>query len=278
MAKSEAKQRRYKFILYVILLIYGAITLYPFLWAVGAGFKSYAEIVSGGLNIIPQNPTLDNFRHIFINHSMFVRWIWNSFFIGVVGTGLNIILNTMAGYSLARLSYPGRKPIFLIILAAITIPGQILLIPNFLIMRSLGLLDTFGALIIPGAINFTYIFMMRQFFINFPKDVEEAAKVDGLNGFTTFIYIVFPMAKASIATMGIFVFLSFWNEFLRPLLYLSTPTNFTITLGMRTFENQNMAQWNYIMAASVVSIIPIIFLYIVLNKYFMQGFRIGGDK
>lgn len=278
MAKSEAKQRRYKGILYVILLLYGAITLYPFLWAVGAGFKSYAEIVSGGLNIIPQNPTLDNFRHIFVNHPLFVRWIWNSFYIGVVGTGLNIILNTMAGYSLARLSYPGRKSIFLIILAAITIPGQILLIPNFLIMRSLGLLDTFGALIIPGAINFTYIFMMRQFFINFPKDVEEAAKVDGLNGFTTFIYIVFPMAKASIATMGIFVFLSFWNEFLRPLLYLSTPTNFTITLGMRTFENQNMAQWNYIMAASVVSIIPIIFLYIVLNKYFMQGFRIGGDK
>ena len=264
--------------LYVILLLYGAITLYPFLWAVGAGFKSYAEIVGGGLHVIPANPTLDNFRHLFVNHPMFLRWLWNSFFIGAVGTGLNIILNTMAGYSLARLSYPGRKSIFLVIVAAITIPGQILLIPNFLIMRSLGMLDTFGSLIIPGAINFTYIFMMRQFFLNFPREVEEAAKVDGLNGVLTFIYIVFPMAKASIATMGIFVFLSFWNEFLRPLLYLSTPANFTVTLGLRTFENQNMAQWNYIMAASVVSILPIIVLYMVLNKYFMQGFRIGGDK
>jgi multiple sugar transport system permease protein len=278
MSKSERKQRRYRFILYVILILYGAITLYPFLWAVGAGFRPYAEIVGGGMGLIPQNPTIGNFTHIFINHPMFLRWIFNSFFVGIVGTLLNIILNTMAGYSLARLSYPGRKPIFLVILAAITVPGQILLIPNFLIMRSLGLLDTFGALIIPGAVNFTYIFMMRQFFINFPKEVEEAAKVDGLNGVSTFIYIVFPMAKASIATMGIFVFLSFWNEFLRPLLYLNTPANFTITLGMQTFQNQNAAQWNYIMAASVVSIIPIILLYIVLNKYFMQGFRIGGDK
>jgi len=184
----------------------------------------------------------------------------------------------MAGYSLARLHFRGRNVIFYMILAAITIPGQILLIPNFLIMRTLGMLDTFGALIIPTAVNFTYIFMMRQFFVNFPREVEEAAKVDGLGGVKTFIYIVFPMARASIATQGIFVFMAFWNEFLRPLLYIASPQNFTITLGLRTFEDQNVAWWNYIMAGSVISILPIVGLYIVLNKYFMQGFRIGGDK
>lgn len=267
-----------KFVLYAILIAYGLITLYPFLWAVGAGFRNYRDIVAGGLNIFPTEPTIDNFRFIFFEHPMFTRWVFNSFFISGVGTAVNIILNTMAGYALARLSFPGRKPMFLIIIGVIAIPGQILLIPNFLIMRSIGLLDSYGALILPGAINFSYIFMMRQFFLNFPTEVEEAAKIDGCNGVKSFIYIVFPMAKASIATMGVFVFLSFWNEFLRPLLYLSTPQNFPITLGLRTFQDQNAAQWNYIMAASVVSILPIVILYVVLNKYFMQGFRMGGDK
>jgi len=267
-----------RFALYFILIFYGLVTLYPFLWAVSAAFKPYHEIVGGGLSLLPENPTLDNFRHIFINHDLFPRWVLNSFIISGTGTAINIMLNTMAGYALARLSFPGRKPMFVIILAAIMIPGQILLIPNFLIMRSLGLLDSFNALILPSAINFTYIFMMRQFFVNFPKEVEEAAKVDGLSATKTFLLIVFPMARASIATQAIFVFLSFWNEFLKPLLYISTPSRFPLTLGLQTFQNQNAAQWNFIMAASVVSIVPIIFMYIVLNKYFMQGFRIGGDK
>ena len=273
-----AKHKILRVTLYTILIFYALVTLYPFLWAVSAAFKPYHEIVGGGLGLIPQNPTFDNFIHIFINHSLFPRWVLNSFIISGVGTAINIMLNTMAGYALARLSFPGRKSMFVIILAAIMIPGQILLIPNFLIMRSLGLLDSFGALILPSAINFTYIFMMRQFFINFPKEVEEAARVDGLSSTKTFLLIVFPMARASIATQAIFVFLSFWNEFLKPLLYISTPSRFPLTLGLQTFQNQNAAQWNFIMAASVVSIIPIIFMYIVLNKYFMQGFRIGGDK
>ena len=272
------KSKTGRIILYVVLVIYGLITLFPFAWAVSASFKTYAEIVGGGLNLIPRNGTLDNFRHVLFSHTMFPRWILNSFIVAGIGTFVNIILNTMAGYSLARLRFPGRSFIFFVILAAITIPGQILLIPNFLIMRSLGMLDTFGALIIPTAVNFTYIFMMRQFFINFPKEVEEAAKVDGLSGTKTFFKIVFPMARASIATQGIFVFMAFWNEFLRPLLYLASPSNFTITLGLRSFEDQNVAWWNYIMAGSLISILPIIGLYIVLNRYFMQGFRIGGDK
>ncbi|MCL2574476.1 MAG: carbohydrate ABC transporter permease [Defluviitaleaceae bacterium] len=272
------KSKGWRITLYAILITYGLITLFPFAWAVSASFKTYAEIVGGGLNLIPQNPTLDNFRHILFGHNMFPRWIMNSFIIAGIGTIVNILLNSMAGYSLARLRFPGRGIIFYAILAAITIPGQILLIPNFLIMRSLGMLDTFGALIIPTAVNFTYIFMMRQFFVNFPREVEEAAKVDGLSSTMTFFRIVFPMARASIATQGIFVFMSFWNEFLRPLLYLASPQNFPITLGLRSFQDQNVSWWNYIMAGSLLSILPIIGLYIVLNKYFMTGFRIGGDK
>ena len=272
------KQKISRIILYVILIVYGLITLYPFLWAVFASFKDYAEIVGGGLHIIPREPTLDNFVHILTRDPNFPRWVINSLYIASVGTLLNIIFNSMAGYSLARLSFPGRKSLFMLILAVIMVPGQILLIPNFLIMRDLGLLDTHGSLILPGAINFTFIFMMRQFFINFPKDVEEAAQIDGLSRFQTFFRIVFPMARASIATQGVFIFLSFWNDFLRPLLYISSPELFTLTLGLQTFQDRYATQWNLIMAGSVISLIPILILYVLLNKYFMQGFRVGGDK
>lgn len=265
-------------LLYCVLILYGLVTLYPFLWAVLAAFKPYAEIVSGGLNLLPEKPTLDNFAYIFTRDPLFPKWVMNTFIVATTGTILNVIFNTMAGYSLARLRFAGRNYWFLLILAVMMVPGQILLIPNYLIMKSLGLLDSYSALILPGAVNFAYIFMMRQFFINFPKEIEEAAQVDGLNRFQTFWKIVFPMARPAVATQAIFIFLGFWNEFMKPLLYITSPEKYTLTLGLQSFQSQNATQWNYIMAASVVSIIPIIILYILLNRYFMQGLRIGGDK
>ncbi|MBA3925104.1 carbohydrate ABC transporter permease [Listeria sp. FSL L7-1582] len=271
-------KRFWKIITYTLLIGYGLVTLYPFLWAVMASFKPYSEIIGGGLSLLPKAPTLENFSYIFTRDPLFPRWILNSFIIAISGTILNIIFNSMAGYALARLSFPGRKQIFLLILAVIMVPAQILLIPNYLIMKSIGILDTYNALILPGAINFGYIFMMRQFFVNFPREVEEAAQMDGLSRTQTFFRIVFPMAQASIATQGVFVFLGLWNEFMKPLLYITSPEKYTLTLGLQSFQTQNATQWNYIMAASVVSIIPILILYIVLNKYFMKGVRIGGDK
>ncbi|MCI1858863.1 MAG: carbohydrate ABC transporter permease [Sporolactobacillus sp.] len=267
-----------RFIMYAFLIIYGLITLYPFLWAVTASFKPYAEIIGGGLTLIPKQPTVANYSYIFTKDTLFTRWIINSFIVATLGTFINIILNSMAGYALARLHFPGRNQLFILILACIMVPAQILLIPNYLIMKGMGLLDTYSALILPAAINFAYIFMMRQFFINFPKEVEEAAEMDGLSRLQTFFRIVFPMARASIATQAVFVFLGLWNEFLKPLLYIASPNKYTLTLGLQTFQSQNATQWNYIMAASVISIIPIIILYIVLNKYFMKNIRIGGDK
>jgi len=272
------KKKWPRIIMYVILCIYAIITLYPFLWAVFSSFKSYAEIVGGGMRILPVDWTFDNFEYIFFRDENFVNWVWNSFYVAGLTAILNIIFNSMAGYALARLSFPGKKSWFMLILALIMVPGQILLIPNFLIMRTLGLLNTHWSLILPSAINFAYIFMMRQFFINFPKDIEEAAALDGLNRFQIFFRIVVPMAQAAIATQGIFSFMGSWNEFMRPLLYLSSPHLFTLPLGLQTFQDLYATQWNYILAGSVISLVPILILYIILNKHFMQGFRVGGDK
>lgn len=272
------KEKKFRTISYIILAIYVVITIYPFLWAVLAAFKPYSEIVGGGLTLFPKKFTFDNFQYIFTEDPLFPLWVRNSIFIAVTGTFLNVIFNSMCGYALARLNFVGKASLLTLVMVAIMVPAQILLIPNYLIMKSLGLLDTYSALIIPSAINFSYIFMMRQFFISFPKEVEEAAQIDGLNRLSIFFRIVMPMSKASIGTQAIFVFLAFWNDFMKPLLYTTSQNKYTLTLGLQSFQSQHATQWNYIMAAAVVTIAPIIILYILLNKYFMKSEKIGGDK
>ncbi|MDM5339601.1 carbohydrate ABC transporter permease [Fictibacillus enclensis] len=267
-----------KTILYVILIVYAVITLVPFLWALSSSFKSLGEIVSGSINFIPKNFTIDNYKEIFTREPLFGRWLFNSLFIAVVGTFLNLIFNSMAGYALARLSFPGKKSIFIIILAVLMIPFQVTLIPNFLILKGFGWLNTYQGMIIPSAVNATFIFMMRQFFINFPKEVEEAAAIDGLGKFGTFFRIVLPLAKPALAAQTIFVFMAFWNDFMRPLIILSDESMFTLPLGLNSFKGQFISFWNYIMAASMVFTLPILILYAFFNRYFVKGIKFTGEK
>ncbi|MBF0934683.1 carbohydrate ABC transporter permease [Abiotrophia defectiva] len=274
------KQKNFfKYLLYGILIVYAVLTLYPFIWAFTASFKPLKEIVSGDLSFIPKEFTTDAYAYIFGRSSLFSQWFINSVIISVIGTTVNIFLNTMAGYALARLSFPGRQRIFYGLLAMMMVPSQVLLIPNYLILVNLGLLDSFGALIIPAAINIGNIFMMRQFFVSFPKDIEEAASIDGLGRFQTFFKIVMPLAMPSIATQAVFTFMGFWNEFMKPMLYISTPTRYTLTLGLQTFQAKDGGvRWDHTMAASIITIIPIIAIYLIFNKYFLKGIRMDGEK
>ncbi|MEH7557894.1 carbohydrate ABC transporter permease [Priestia megaterium] len=265
-------------ILYAILSIYALITLIPFIWALSASFKTLEEIVSGTVNFIPKHFTLDNYKQIFVEQKLFPRWMFNSLFIAVVGTALNLLFNSMAGYALARLSFPGKKSLFIIILAVLMIPGQVTMIPNFLILKELGWLNTYQGMIVPGMVNATFIFMMRQFFINFPKELEEAAELDGLSKFGTFFKIVLPLAKPALAAQTIFVFMGFWNDFMKPLIVMSDENMFTLTLGLNTFKGQYISCWNYIMAASMVFTLPILLIYAFFNKYFIKGISFTGGK
>ena len=274
------KQKNFfKYLLYGILIVYAVLTLYPFIWAFTASFKPLKEIVSGDLSFIPKEFTTDAYAYIFGRSSLFSQWFINSVIISVIGTTVNIFLNTMAGYALARLSFPGRQRIFYGLLAMMMVPSQVLLIPNYLILVNLGLLDSFGALMIPAAINIGNIFMMRQFFVSFPKDIEEAASIDGLGRFQTFFKIVMPLAMPSIATQAVFTFMGFWNEFMKPMLYISTPSRYTLTLGLQTFQAKDGGvRWDHTMAASIITIIPIIAIYLIFNKYFLKGIRMDGEK
>ena len=265
--------------LYVILVGAAFFTLYPFLWMVSASFKPLKEIVGGNMSLISPNMSLENYQYIFGRSSLFTRWFFNSLFVSVIGTVLNVFINTMAGYSLSRLSFPGRDKIHHLLLMLMMVPGQVLLIPNYLILQNLGMLDSFTALIFPSAANIANIFLMRQFFMNFPKDVEEAASIDGLGRYARFFRISMPLARPTIATQAIFVFMGFWNNFTAPMLYIKSETKYTLTLGLQSFQGQNAGtMWNQVMAEACISVLPIIVIYLIFNRFFLVGVRMDGEK
>lgn len=266
-------------LMYAILIVYAVITLYPFLWMVAASFKPLKEIVGGSMSLISPNMTLDNYTTIFGHSSLFPRWFLNSLFVATVGTVINVFVNSMAGYALSCLSFPGQNKIYHALLLLMMIPGQVLLIPNYLLLKEFGMLDTYTALILPSAANIGNIFLMRQFFMNFPRDVAEAAEIDGLNRYGVFFRIAMPLARPTIATTAIFGFMGFWNAFTAPMLYIKTSTKYTLTLGLQSFQSQNAGtMWNQVMAAACISVVPIILLYLIFNKFFMVGLRMDGEK
>lgn len=265
-------------LLYAILIGYAIITFAPFLWALSASFKTLAEIASGAVNLIPKDPTLDNYREIFLREDLFPRWLFNSVFVASAVTAANLLFNSMAGYALARIQFPGAKIWFGIVLAVLMIPGQVTLIPTYLILKEFGWLNSYTGMIVPGMVNATFIFLMRQFFINFPKELEEASELDGLGKFGTFFRVVLPLAKPALAAQTIFIFMGTWNNFLMPLIILSDPAMFTLPLGLNTFKGQYISYWNFIMAASMVFTLPALLIYVFFNRYFIQGITFTGGK
>ncbi|QLE55323.1 carbohydrate ABC transporter permease [Nostoc sp. TCL26-01] len=267
-----------KIILYFFVIIYAIITLIPFVWAISASFKPLSEIVSGEPNFLPKNFTLNNYKQIFLQEPLFLRWLFNSVVIAVSVTGLNLLCNSMAGYALARLRFVGRNFWFFLILAILAVPAQITLIPTFLILKAMGWLNSYQGMIVPSMVNATFIFMMRQFFVNFPQELEEAAQLDGLNTIGIFRYIILPLAKPALAAQAVFVFMGSWNNFLLPIVILFDPEMFTLPLGLNTFKGQYISYWNYIMAASMVFTLPALSIYAFFNRYFIQSATFTGGK
>ncbi len=184
----------------------------------------------------------------------------------------------LAGYALARLRFVGKRFWFFLILALLAVPAQITLIPTFLILKAIGWLNSYQGMIVPSMVNATFIFMMRQFFVNFPKELEEAAQLDGLNTFGIFRHIVLPLTKPALAAQAVFVFMGSWNNFLLPIVILFDPEMFTLPLGLNTFKGQYISYWNYIMAASMVFTLPALGIYAFFNRYFIQSVTFTGGK
>jgi multiple sugar transport system permease protein len=268
----------WKGLLYILLTLYAVVTLIPFLWALSASFKPLSEIVSSEPNFLPKNFTLDNYKQIFLQEPLFFRWLFNSVIIAASVMVLNLACNSMAGYALARLRFTGKRFWFFLILTVLAVPAQVTLIPTFLILKAFGWLNSYQGMIVPSMVNATFIFMMRQFFVNFPKELEEAAALDGLTPLGIFWRIVLPLAKPALAAQAVFVFMGSWNNFLLPVVILFDPEMFTLPLGLNTFKGQFISYWNYIMAASMVFTLPALGIYAFFNQYFIQSVTFTGGK
>lgn len=255
--------------LHSFLVFYGVLTLIPFVWAVLTSLKSLNEIATSDA-ILPVALNLGAYKQIL--QSEFSTWFFNSMKVALLVTVTSVFANTLAGYALARLRFVGRGGVFQALLLIIMVPSQVTMIPAYLVVARLGLADTHTALVLTSIVSISSIFMMRQFFIHFPAEVEEAAKLDGCSAIETFVRIVLPMALPALATQAIFIFMGVWNEFMKPLLYISSVDNYMLTQGLNAAAKQyeKSSAWNIIMAGSIVSIVPILLIYIGLNKYFVN--------
>ena len=272
---APAKAKLWWGLLYAVLIVYAVVTFLPFLWAVSTSFKTLQEVSHRPTALIPDQPTLEAYRLIFSRSGLFLRWFFNSVVVAVGVVTLGLLFNSMAGYALARIPFFGRRFWFWFVLVSLMIPSQVLIVPKYLIMRDLGGLNTHWGLIVPSAVNATWVFMMRQFFLNFPRELEEAAALEGLNRFQTFFRVVLPLAKPALAAQAMFLFIGAWNEFMWPLVITSEQSMYTLPVGLTAFRSEYYTFWNVVMAASMVFTLPSLILFIAFRRYFMEGITLG---
>lgn len=221
--------------------------------------------------------TFSGFKTLFHGTNIW-RWFFNSAYISVVVTVGILLLDTMAGYALAKKRFPGRNLIFWMIIATMMIPGQITLVPLFMMVQNLHLMDTHWALILPDLSMVFGVFLMRQYMLSIPSDLLEAAKIDGASEWKTFWTIVVPLAKPALATLGIFTFMNVWNSFLWPIIVLNNADLYTLPVGLKTLQDQNLAVFKLLMSGAAVAAVPMIIVFIAFQKYFIKGLTVGGVK
>ncbi len=265
--------------LYVLLFLISAFFLIPLIWMTVTALKPQAEWIHP--NWIPQNPTLSNFQRLLNNPALPVfLWIRNSFFVAAIATILTLAIDTMAGYAYARLHFPGRNILFGLLLATLVMPGVIFLVPNYLTVANLpGFgLNTYQSVIAPGLAGVFGVFFMRQFFQGIPKELEEAAYIDGAGTWTTFWRVALPLSLPSLSTLAIITFLASWNDFLWPLLVMGNPDRMTLPVGLALLQGQAVYDFGGIMAGAMITAIPVLTLYLILQRYIIASVAMTGLK
>jgi len=277
LAAGKTAQALQLAILYALLALLVAAIVLPFLWMISASLQMDKDVFRYPFRWIPKTFRWKNYLLIW-QRIPFLAFILNTFKLTAIITALQLVTSSLAAYAFARLEFKGRDAIFLCYIATIAIPWQVYMVPQFILMRRLGLNDTHLALILLQAFTAFGVFLMRQFFIGIPKELSEAARIDGLSDLGIYARIMLPLAKPALATLTIFSFVTVWNDFMGPLIYLSSEKLKTIQLGLRMFIAQYSAEYSLIMAASLVSLVPIIALFIFLQRFFIEGVATSGIK
>ncbi len=273
--KSSAVLRRV--LLYIVLILIAVIMVVPFLWMLSTSLKTQYDAVKIPPVWIPDPPQWENYVRLFTEQPMF-QFMLNTIkivFFVVLG---QLFFSSLAAYSFARISFKGRNVVFFLYIATLMVPGQVTMIPTYLMFAKAGLTDNHLALILPAFFSAFGVFLLRQFFMSLPRELEEAAEIDGCNPFMTYWRIMLPLVVPAMLTLGVFTLMNTWNDYMGPLIYLSSPEKYTMTLGIAYFKGVYTTQWNLVMAGSIVSVMPILIAYLCAQKYFIEGIAFSGVK
>src|SRR5690554_5086732 len=262
---------------HIFIYVLALLTIAPFVWMILTSVKDMADIYVYPPKWIPSELHLDNYSKVF-SAAPFGRYYLNSAVVAIVVTVGQLITCSMAAYAFARLNFKGRNILFLLFLGTMMIPYNVTMIPSFMVLYWLGWVDTYQALIVPGLASAFGTFLLRQFFITIPKELEEAAYLDGANKFTVLIRIIIPLSKPALATLAIFTFMGVFNDFIWALIVINSEEMRTVQLGLAIFRDRYLTQWDLLMAGSVMAVMPILIVFFFAQKYFIKGITLSGLK
>ena len=260
-----------------LLVALAVVSLGPLLWMLSVSFMQTGEAGHFPPPLLPGAPTLDNYRDLFVRAGM-GRYLVNSFIVSTSVMLLSLLFNTMAGYAFAKLRFKGRDSTFRALLAALVIPAQVAMMPLFLLLKQMGLVNTYAGAIVPGMAAIFGIFLVRQYARSIPDELLEAARIDGAGEWRIFFRIVLPMLKPVLVTLAIFTFMGAWNDFMWPLIVLTDQQHYTLPVALASLSREHIMDVEMMMAGAVVTVVPVLALFLLLQRYYIQGLLLGSVK
>ncbi|CQR58319.1 carbohydrate ABC transporter permease [Paenibacillus riograndensis] len=277
-SKKQARERTFKGFAYLFLSAGALVMAVPFLWMLSTSLKQQGMEFEMPPKWIPQHFEWSNY-HFVLFESDIVQGFVNTLLIILLPCLVGLFTSALAAYAFARLLFPARNLLFGLLLATMMIPGVVTMIPTFMLFKNIGWIDSWMPLIIPGMFGAAAaVFLLRQFFLTIPRELEDAAKVDGMNPFHTFLRIMLPLSKPALITQGLLNFIAGYNDYLGPLIYINSPEKYTLQLVLASFQGFYTSQWTYIMAGSVLALIPTLLVFFFAQKYFVEGIALTGMK
>jgi multiple sugar transport system permease protein len=249
----------------------------PLVWLVMSSFMTNTQINKFPPTIIPGSLHLDGYRYV-VKNALFLRWLLNSTIVSSVVVVGNLVFGVLGGYAFARMRFRGSKVMLALMLGTLVIPFQITMIPMFLILKHLGLIDTLGALIVPSLVTPFAVFLFRQFFLSLPREIEEAAWIDGCSRLRTLWLVVVPMARPALGTVAVLTFLTTWNDLAWPLIAINDDHNYTLQLGLATFQGQHRTEWSAVMAGNLIAVLPVLVAFLAAQRTFVQSLTSSAVK
>ncbi len=278
MKSARKKAIAGKVLVYAILILIAVLMIIPFIWMLSASIKSDREVFQmNPFVLIPENPKFSNYHDIWTKIPM-LKFAENTIFLTIVVTILQLLTSSFAAYSFAKLDFKHKNTLFFAYIATIAMPWQVYMVPQFIMMRKFGLNDKLLAIICLQAFSAFGVFMMKQFYEDIPNELCEAARIDGMSEYRIYAKIMLPLSKPALSTLTIFTFVNTWNDYLGPLIYLKSEQKKTIQLGLKMFISQYSSDYGLIMAGSVLSLIPVLAVFLCLQKYFVEGVASTGLK